>query len=215
MKNIKVNLLHHTPLDVCMKAIRTCWDSFDKSDNMGEKDLKLIERVGLKNKHESVLEHLVYNFEIKGISRLCLQELARHRIASYSVKSTRYTLKELRNKCFLYDDEDEYKKALDKASKYIVLLEKDYLNGENLNSLQDLVSLLQIFKSIDEVKYNLPECYRTDLVWTINARSLRNFLKLRSYKSAHFEIRHLANLVYKAIPNEHKFLFKDCIYENN
>lgn len=211
MKNIRVVLLHHTPLEVCMKAIRTCWDSFDKSDNMGEKDLKLIERVGLKNKHESILEALVYNFNILGVSRLLLQEIVRHRMASYSVKSTRNTLKELKNECFLYDDEDEYKKALDKASKYIVLLEKDYLDGENLNALQTLVSLLQRFKSLDEVKYNLPECYRTDLVWTINARSLRNFLSLRSSKSAHFEIRHLANLVYKAIPQEHKFIFKDCM----
>ena len=108
---MKVELLHNTPLWVCAKAIRKCWASEDKSDTTteyddvehryitmtGDKDKELINRVGNKNKHKSTLEHLVYTFDVDGISRACLTELARHRIASYSVKSTRYTLKELKN----------------------------------------------------------------------------------------------------------------------
>ena len=93
---MKVTLLHSTPLNVCSHAIRTCWQSFDKSDDGGEKDLALIDRVGNKYKHASTLEHIHYNFFIQGISRALLQELARHRMASLSVKSTRYTLKELK-----------------------------------------------------------------------------------------------------------------------
>ena len=92
-----VKILHYTPLSVCALAIRKCWGSEDKSDNGGSKDKLLIDKVGNKNKHSSTLEHLVYTFEIKDISRALLQELARHRIASYSVKSSRYTLYELKN----------------------------------------------------------------------------------------------------------------------
>ena len=91
---MKAELLQHTSLNVCARAIRTCWDSHDKSDNGGEKDCELIDRVGNKHKHASTLEHLSYTFYISGISRALLQELARHRMASLSVKSTRYTLKE-------------------------------------------------------------------------------------------------------------------------
>ena len=108
---MKIELLHSTPLWVCAKAIRKCWASEDKSDTVthydvvaeifdtvcGEKDKALIDRVGNQNRHSSTLEHLVYTFDITGISRACLQELARHRMASYSVKSTRYTLKELKD----------------------------------------------------------------------------------------------------------------------
>ena len=94
---IDITLLHHTPLHICSNAIRTCWQSFDKGDCGGEKDIELIDRVGNKFKHASTLEHLTYNFYIKGISRACLQELARHRMASFSVKSSRYTLKELKD----------------------------------------------------------------------------------------------------------------------
>ena len=85
--------LNYTPLNIYSHAIRTCWQSFEKGDNGGEKDVELIERVGNKFKHASTLEHLSYNFYIQGISRALLQELARHRVASLSVKSTRYTLK--------------------------------------------------------------------------------------------------------------------------
>jgi hypothetical protein len=38
-------------------AIRTCWSSFDKSDNGGSKDMALIKRVGIKYRHLSTLEH--------------------------------------------------------------------------------------------------------------------------------------------------------------
>ena len=87
---MKVQLLNYTPLQVCANAIRTCWQSFDKSDSTndicGEADKALIDRVGNQFKHASTLEHLNYNFYISGISRACLQELARHRMASLSVK---------------------------------------------------------------------------------------------------------------------------------
>lgn len=93
---MQITLLNYTELNICAHAIRTCWQSFEKGDNGGEKDKELIYRVGNKFKHASTLEHLYYTFYIQGISRATLQELARHRIASLSVKSTRYTLKELK-----------------------------------------------------------------------------------------------------------------------
>ena len=98
---MKITLMQHTSLEVCAHAIRTCWQSFDKSDDGGKKDKELIDRVGNKFKHSSTLEHLNYTFYIQGVSRALLQELARHRMASLSAKSTRYTLKELKEECHL------------------------------------------------------------------------------------------------------------------
>lgn len=60
-----INIIRHTPLAVCSKAIRTCWDSHHKSDNGGERDKELIHRVGNKYKHKSTLEHLKIIFEVK------------------------------------------------------------------------------------------------------------------------------------------------------
>ena len=240
---MKVELLYHTPLWVCAKAIRKCWASEDKSDSIfveerylkecpkcggevkqdykyggtdcekcyttytngevvtGIKDKELIERVGNKNKHASTLEHLVYTFDIDGISRACLQEVARHRHASISVKSTRYTLKEL--------------KTADKRDfhNFLVYVDDDRVDAANHSRLVGLQERLIEGISNDQAKYLLPEAYKTSLVWTINARSLQNFLSLRTNKAALWEIRQLAYELYNRLPEEHKYLFFDSIYQ--
>ncbi|WP_187647634.1 FAD-dependent thymidylate synthase [Nitrosophilus labii] len=206
---MKVTLLHHTSLEVCAHAIRTCWQSFDKSDNGGEKDRELIDRVGNKYKHASTLEHLVYTFYIQGISRALLQELARHRMASLSVKSTRYTLKELKN------EEPFEENDFERVKKYLVLTGNETVDKMSIKALNNLQKVLKEGISNDIAKYCLPECYKTELTWTINARSLQNFLALRSSKSALWEIRELALEVFKAIPEDHKYLFKECIQKQD
>jgi thymidylate synthase (FAD) len=215
---------------VASTAIRKCWASEDKSDSVwsesnylevecGPKDKELIERVGNKNKHASTLEHLNYSFDIDGISRACLQELARHRHASLSVKSTRYTLKELKNeKEFHVYSGNPYGVSREeegaRVHKYCVVF-SDYLDetailGEVLNSI---INRLNEGMSNDKVKYLLPEAYKTSLVWTVNARSLQNFLSLRTDKSALWEIRDLAKEIFAQLPSEHVYLFKDFVKE--
>ncbi|MDA3076626.1 FAD-dependent thymidylate synthase [Campylobacter sp. JMF_04 NA10] len=203
---MEVKLLNFTPLWVCSNAIRTCWQSFERGDNGGEKDLALINRVGNEMKHSSTLEHIFYNFYIKGVSRALLQELARHRMASLSVKSTRYTLKELRN---------EPEITSDSAAKYIVLTGNEAVDSASIKALNNLREILGANTSLDIAKYCLPECYKTELAWSINARSLQNFLSLRSSKSALWEIRALANALFAALPEEHKFIFEHCMYKGS
>lgn len=204
---MEVTLLNHTPLWVCSNAIRTCWQSFDKGDNGGEIDIALIDRVGNKLKHASTLEHLHYNFYIKGISRALLQELARHRMASLSVKSTRYTLKELKNEGEFAQNDWE------NASRYLVLSGNTDVDNASIKALNNLRQILSQNISIDIAKYCLPESYKTELTWSINARSLQNFISLRSSKSALWEIQNLANAIYAALPDEHKFIFDECVYK--
>jgi len=202
---MEITLMHNTPLDVCAHAIRTCWQSFDKSDNGGEKDRALIDRVGNKYKHASTLEHLVYTFFISGVSRALLQELARHRIASLSVKSTRYTLKELKNSESFGENEYE------KAEKFIVLTGNKMVDTASIKALNNLQEILKTGISNDIAKFCLPESYKTELTWTINARSLQNFIELRSNKSALWEIQNLANKLFSALPEEHQYLFQNKI----
>jgi len=203
---MKITLLHYTPLEVCAHAIRTCWQSFDKSDEGGEKDRALIDRVGNKYKHASTMEHLLYTFYIQGISRALLQELARHRMASLSVKSTRYTLKELKEGTAFAED------AFESAEKFIVLTGNALVDTASIKALNTLQTLLQSGISNDLAKYALPESYKSELTWTINARSLQNFLTLRSNKAALWEIRKMAYLLYETLPEEHRYLFEASLY---
>jgi len=229
ISSINVELMQHSSLEVCAHAIRTCWQSFNKSDDGGEKDKELINRVGNKFKHASTLEHLNYTFYIAGISRALLQELARHRMASPSVKSTRYTLKELKEEetftqgfsmielkeKYTNPDEVYADKHIQRASKYLVWTGKLGIDFSSVVALENLRLMLIAGEPNDKAKYCLPESYKTELTWTVNARSLQNFIALRSSKSALWEIRDLANTLFQSLPEDHKYLFEECLSKEN
>jgi len=193
-----VKLLNASPLNVADEAISKCWDTPSKSISHM---LDRMDRVGNKNKHGSTLEHIQYTFDIDGISRACLQELARHRMASLSVKSTRYTLKELRA-------------VGANLSDFIVEVIPD-VDQANKKQLTRLLGLLNAGVSNDIVKYMLPEAYKTSLVWSINMRSLQNFLNLRTSKAALPEIRELAYRIFDKLPDDHKFMYEHVLHERS
>lgn len=235
-----VKLLHHSPLWLASHAIRMSHDNHGKSDTCfhneilydlgvmaecqecsctydctketppecGDKDRELIARVGNKLKHKSVLEQLVYWFDIDGISRACLQELARHRTARLTVKSSRYTLKELK---------DVERIAV---SDWCVI---PYYNKEGCSaaiietmrhSLLNIQYFLREGRANDQVKYMLPEAFKTRLQWQIDGRNLQNFLVLRTSKDALWEIRLLAKAIYDALPSEHKYLYSEYVMDS-
>ena len=205
---MKVTLLHHSPLWLASNAIRMSHDNHDKSDSIdsyggdiyiGEKDKALIARVGNKMKHKSVLEQLVYWFDIDGISRACLQELARHRTARLTVKSSRYTLNELK----ITEDSE--------LPRFLVHTPDSYVNSYNLSLLSQLKTTLICGTSNDIAKYMLPEAFKTRLQWQVDMRNYQSFLELRLDKSALWEIRQLAYETYKVLPSEHKYLVNDII----
>ena len=204
---MKVKLLNYTPLEVADIAICKCYGNEPHSDS--EKVKARINRVANVSKHASTIEHLYYNFDIDGISRACLQEVARHRVASYTVKSSRYTLSELKK-------EDVFKFAdingdTERASKYVVLTDNYVVNCSIILALDELREVISKGIPNDVAKYCMPEAYKTSLVMSINARSLQNFLELRTSKHALKEIQGLAKALYEALPEEHKFLFKGQI----
>ncbi len=213
---MNVQLLHHAPLSLAVTAIRRCYLSEGKSDSihhseayfeLGRKDRALIERV-IRDGHTSTLEHLTYTFDLT-FSRAVLQEWIRHRIASESVQSTRYTLGIIKDKDQCEPDAtcgEERCTSLPFLKS--VMPEIDTANCQQLCKLQDL---LQQGHPNDKVKYGIPEAFLTSLIWTINARSLRNFLSLRSSKRALWEMRELATQVFRAIPEDHQFMFADCM----
>lgn len=240
MNNIKVKLLHHTPLHIAANGARTCWSSNDKSDSqcyddtyadarewvdLGPKDFALINRVGNEYRHASILEHISMNFFIDGISRACLQEWSRHRHMSQSVESTRYTMaKELKAESSFFEKYkhdpsfmtgrygDVQPVGLARAEKYIHLTGDNDVDYASICALENLRELVIMGKANDKAKYALPECWRVRLTASINMRSLQNFLSLRTSPKALPEIQHLANLIYASLPTSIKSLVAHCVY---
>ena len=209
MSQLKVTLLHNTPLWVCATAVRTCWDSHNKSDNGGPKDQQLIDKVGNKFKHASTLEHLNYTFFIEGFSRAVLQELSRHRIASPSVKSSRYTLKELKDAPTITHQPEDFHLA----ESFCVMTGDTLVDSCIIAALVNLQELIRQGIKNDIAKYAMPDAYRTTETLTINARSLQNFLGLRTASGALWGIQDVANAIYEQIPDDHKYLFAHCLPE--
>jgi len=227
---MKVKLLHNTPLEIGDLAIGKCWDK--TSDKWKER----MYRVANKFKHASTIEHINYTFDIDGISRACLQELARHRHQSLSVKSSRYTLGELKNeKPFLTDEltwdaiqsvcyigKPMYTDSnVKRASKYLVFTGNQATDAASVAALDTLRKVLFGNKVLPErnasndiAKYCMPEAYKTSLVSTMNMRALQNFLSLRTDKAALWEIQELAHNMFEVLPEEHKFMLEDFVKAN-
>jgi thymidylate synthase (FAD) len=197
---MRVELESYTRLELCTDAVRTCWDSFQHKDN-GNKDKELLNRVINKHKHESMHEMLVYHFKVDNISLSCSHQLVRHRAFTFAQQSSRYTLKKILKdvKEFNFNNIHEY--------CYIENLNPVIIYGL-INTMNNLLGIAKEYDfDNDELKLLLPTAFYTKIFFKADGRNLKNFLKLRMDKSAHFEIRQLAKEIYKLIPNEHKFLF--------
>ena len=112
----EVVLLQDTGIGVAETAARTCYDSFENSENSviqqiennlpdsdmcsdinSIEDSNLLDDLAWTYFHHSILEHANLSFLIRGTSRGVLQEHARHRIQAISVRSTRYTMSSIIN----------------------------------------------------------------------------------------------------------------------
>jgi len=99
-----------------------------------------------------------------------------------------------------------------RASDYVVFTGNMDADMAIISALENLRRLVA-YKSVknDIAKYAMPEAFKTELTWTINFRSLQNFLKLRTNKSALWEIQLLARAIYNAIPETHRYLSDDYV----
>ncbi|MDQ7085640.1 MAG: FAD-dependent thymidylate synthase [Sulfurovum sp.] len=108
----KVTLLQESGLGVAEVAARTCYDSFENSENAciqnamrdmdtqainNIEDSDLLSSLAWVHHHHSIIEHATLSYLVQGTSRGVLQEHARHRIQAISVRSTRYTMSSVIN----------------------------------------------------------------------------------------------------------------------
>lgn len=189
-------------------AALTCRANTDK-EFVPSEVLKRIIKAG----HESILEHINLTYSIRGLSRACLQELARHRHISLSVESTRHTLRKnvLEN---MEKDLKIYAPMNIAYSNACVLGEKKYPTlGEFIVGLiRDLVERYPDMPN-DKLKYYLPEFWPTNLILTSNIRELRHIINLRTAPQALKEFRILARSFFEVVPDEFKYMLQDCVHE--
>lgn len=171
-----VTLIRYTgaPAELCGQAAAVCTDSQNWASAL---------RHAVESGHTSVLEHSVFTFQIDGISRACLAQLTRHRLASFDVQSQRYV-------------------KLDNPELVMPqTVMNSPLSGEVETAMRYMMELygrlLDSGVPAEDARYITPQAVPTKLVMTMNARELLHFFSLRTCNRAQWEIRQMADEMLK------------------
>ena len=117
------------------------------------------------------------------------------------MESTRHTLKQqLMQELAVVILPESMDKELKQLTVAYGLLLSDYVNNH-----PDIHN--------DQLKYCVPECLVTNLVLTANISALRHIIKLRTAPAALREFQQLAHALFEAVPEEYRYLLKDCVYK--
>lgn len=202
-----VRLLTYTPNPekVVAMAARTCYTAMPLSQLEEKLDDEAVVKMVTSLSdlgHESPTEHVSFTFVIEGVSRALLAQLTRHRMASYSVRSQRYVSENKAGFVFPESINTPEAKAI-------------YMSSiDNARKAYDQLKKLGVEK--EDARMVLPNATETQLMMTMNARSLINFFKLRCCNRAQKEIRDLADEMLKLCKEVAPVLFSkagaSCTY---
>lgn len=170
-------------------AGRNCY----QSESTGyDSDVKLAKAL-IKADHPPV-EFAWAMWHVRGISRACADQLARHRLLSFTMLSQRYC--NVSNLKMIHPF-----KALETAGESALAIEK---------SVKDFYTML-INNGIarEDARYYMPMGLETEIYFACNFRELRHILKLRLDKHAQAEIRALAEELLKICKNKWPWLVED------
>ena len=166
-------------------------------DKKSEKELQSILKEVMKLGHTSVVEHSCFSFAISDVSRSLTHQLVRHRIASYAQQSQRYV--NLNEPNYVMPPKiaknEQMKKAYNKTMQEIWV----HYN-----------KLLKMGIPAEDARYILPNATCTNIIVTMNARSLLNFFELRCCLHAQWEIRQLANKMLTEVKKVAPIIFKNA-----
>ncbi len=229
--NLQVSLIAYTPdaEKIIAAAARLCYSNAGTNEIMENMDktstdkfLNMIISMG----HMSPIEHVSFTFAVQGVSRTLTHQLVRHRVASYSQKSQRY----VREGQFEYIIPPQIEKDTKTAEIFLKSMKDaqtaydeitDILKSSYENELtaqgksEKAAKSAAEKKAIEDARYVLPNACETKIVFTMNARELLHFARLRSCERAQWEIRQLSEEMIKQLkviaPTVFKYAGPPCL----
>ncbi|MGL4801894.1 MAG: FAD-dependent thymidylate synthase [Cetobacterium sp.] len=225
MSELKVKLIAHTPNPdkVVAMAAKLCYspvgvEEIEKnlSDEQISKFVNMLVNIG----HESPLEHCTFTFAVEGLNRSTSHQVVRHRISSFSQQSQRYVnLAEtfdyvtptIINCMDEYNETDEFTKDFDNDMKTIHEMYKKWqvkIKGFVEDTNYPTYGMSPEKVANENAREVLPNACETKMVFTMNGRSLLNFLSHRDCNRAQDLIRQLAREMTKQLQEVAPVLFK-------
>lgn len=198
---MKVKLIGFTPAPERMPAMAAklthSKSTPEELEKTSEKELHTILDHVMRLGHTSVIEHTCFTFAISGVSRSLTHQLVRHRIASYAQQSQRYV--NLTEPNYVTPPKIVKNTKMKKAYEETMDLIWDQYN-----------KLLEMGIPAEDARYVLPNAACTNIIVTMNARSLLNFFELRCCLHAQWEIRSLANKMLTLVKEQAPTIFKNA-----
>jgi len=194
---MRVDLLAYTPnaLELIYAAFRQCyhagyvgdmWPHLLSGEPGQEKQGEFVAQV-LDSGHTSPIEHVSFTFALSGVSRALTHQLVRHRLASYSQQSQRYT------------DASHFDYIMPPAIAENAAAKERFMRfmDEAGKAYRDIRALLEAdartgAKASEDARFVLPQSTQTRIIATMNCRSLLNFFEQRCCMRAQWEIRAVA-----------------------
>jgi thymidylate synthase (FAD) len=173
-----------------VQAART---SYGRGLTNPERDRKLINYL-MEHGHHSPFEHVIFKFHIK-LPIFVMRQLVRHRIASINERSGRYT--QFEEEWFLPDeirvpDPEDRQKSIPFDDKELNRKALEIMRESMENSFKAYEELISMGVAREMARIILPISMYTEAYWTINLRSMMNFLNQRADSHAQYEIQKYA-----------------------
>lgn len=198
----QVNLLDHgfVRLDDFMaddlSVVNSARVSFGKRVAILDPKDELLIKYLMKNKHGTPFEHNAFRFHVRA-PIFVFREWQRHRIGSFNEMSARY----MQLAAEWYIPEVQYvRQRVGKPGHYTYecvgqeIAEKFRINLHTscTRAYSDYVLALERRIAPEQARMFLHVNHYSEMYWTVNARSLMNFINLRNASSAQWEIQQFA-----------------------
>ena len=219
-------------------AGRLCYKSFGVGLNpnitrVREGNMNYIGNSILNQKHGSVLEHPSVTFALLNVSRILTHELVRHRIASYSQESQRFVrldtfemyipdltdaFVELHNHLAPKRSPNIQQRWVDHMqAKFLSTME--YVKEVTQDQLKDMIAELgldeegvpfTVKKQITSaMRRFIPGGVNTHIITTVNHRTLRHEIEMRTAKGAEIEIAEVFNDIAQQVSTRYPGIYQD------
>ena len=189
---VRLESSNATDLSVVNSA-RVSFNNYHKEMEQG--DEHLISFL-LKNRHGTPFEHNSFVWHVKAPIFIA-REWMRHRIGSFNEWSARYS--ELKREFYIPSVEHIRTQEGKPGAYTFATLEESKANQFRGDLMTSSILCYKSYKTAlkqgvakEQARFFLPVNIYTEFYWTVNARSLMNFLSLRNHTTAMWEIAQYA-----------------------
>ena len=182
----------------------------NRSDELTDKDIGLIKFL-MRERHGTPFEHNAFRFNVR-CPIFVAREWFRHRIGSFNEESLRYSRARLDG---YVPNKRDVRTQVGKPGAYnfepvsedLAEVTRDTIELVYKHAFAAYEEMVDAGVAREVARTVLPAGIYTEFYWTVNARSLMNFISLRNHDNAQREIRmyakSLEGFLDKAMPHTH------------